>query len=78
MHPRNFPGEVREAVMEIFLQEGRYCPGVPAMGRKRHKVTNERVEFDHIFPDAKGGSTSKFNIQVLCEDCNRAKRDHAL
>jgi HNH endonuclease len=70
-HPRNFRGEIREAVMEIFLQECPYCPGVPTKGRKRHKVTNEFVEFDHIFPHAKGGSNSKFNIQVLCAECNK-------
>lgn len=77
-HPRNFPGEIRELALEHFIRNGRICRGVPALGRKAHKVTKERIEFDHILPDAKGGSRSELNIQVLCEECNRLKRAHAL
>jgi 5-methylcytosine-specific restriction endonuclease McrA len=33
----------------------------------------ERLEFDHIVPVAKGGSSTERNIQLLCEACNRAK-----
>ena len=35
--------------------------------------SNERLEFDHVIPIAKGGSTTERNIQLLCEPCNRAK-----
>ena len=51
-HPRNFSGEVREAALQAFLRGGSFCRGV---GRKRHKVTTERIEFDHILPYSKGG-----------------------
>ena len=35
--------------------------------------SNERIEFDHVIPLAKGGSNTERNIRVLCEKCNRAK-----
>jgi hypothetical protein len=33
----------------------------------------EKLEFDHIIPVAKGGSSTERNVQLLCEQCNRAK-----
>lgn len=33
----------------------------------------EKLEFDHIIPVVKGGSSTERNIQLLCEQCNRAK-----
>ena len=37
--------------------------------------SNEKLEFDHIIPVVKGGSSTYRNIQLLCEPCNRKKRD---
>lgn len=34
---------------------------------------NERLEFDHIIPVAKGGGNTERNVQLLCESCNRQK-----
>jgi hypothetical protein len=33
----------------------------------------ERLEFDHVIPVDKGGSSTARNIQLLCETCNRQK-----
>ncbi len=35
--------------------------------------SQEKIEFDHIVPVAKGGSNTSRNIQLLCEKCNRSK-----
>jgi 5-methylcytosine-specific restriction endonuclease McrA len=33
------------------------------------------LEIDHIVPVAKGGKTEMENLQTLCKECNRGKRD---
>jgi Holliday junction DNA helicase RuvB len=35
--------------------------------------SQEKLEYDHIIPLAKGGSNTTRNIQLLCENCNRSK-----
>ena len=37
--------------------------------------SQERLEFDHIIPVSRGGSSTERNIQLLCETHNRQKRD---
>jgi len=33
------------------------------------------LEIDHVIPVSQGGKTIKQNLQTLCFDCNRGKRD---
>lgn len=40
----------------------------------KHLLDNE-VEFDHIIPLSKGGSSEEHNIRLTCFDCNRDKSD---
>jgi len=36
---------------------------------------DDEVEFDHIIPIAKGGSSEEHNIRLTCFTCNRDKSD---
>ena len=40
----------------------------------KHLQDNE-VEFDHIIPLAKGGSSDEHNIRLTCHECNADKSD---
>lgn len=35
--------------------------------------SRENLEYDHIVPVSRGGSNTARNVELLCEDCNRAK-----
>lgn len=38
-------------------------------------LKDDEVEFDHIIPISKGGSSEEHNIRLTCFDCNRDKHD---
>ena len=38
-------------------------------------LKDDEIEFDHIIPIAKGGSTEEHNLRLTCYDCNRDKSD---
>lgn len=38
-------------------------------------LRDDEVEFDHIIPVAKGGSSEEHNIRLTCFGCNRSKSD---
>lgn len=42
-------------------------------GRCANCGSRENLEYDHIVPVSKGGSNTARNIELLCQDCNRAK-----
>ncbi len=38
-----------------------------------HILRDNEIEFDHIIPVSKGGSSEEHNVRVTCLDCNRNK-----
>ncbi|GJL53946.1 MAG: hypothetical protein NPIRA02_10780 [Nitrospirales bacterium] len=54
--------ELKQKVWENFQGKCAYCESL------------ERIEYDHIIPVSKGGSSEIDNLQLLCRPCNRKKR----
>ncbi len=58
------PEEIRIAV---WIRDGGKCARCSS---------RENLEYDHIVPIARGGSDTLRNVELLCEECNRAKSDN--
>lgn len=58
---------------QVFKRDG-YCCQICGRSARNGAV----LEVDHIHPRAKGGSNDPDNLQTLCWDCNRGKRDEVL
>jgi 5-methylcytosine-specific restriction endonuclease McrA len=41
----------------------------------KKKLRDDEVEFDHIIPVSKGGSSEEHNLRLTCFKCNRDKSD---
>jgi len=63
---RYIPFEIK---MRVVRRDNYTCQ---ACGK--HLKDNE-VEFDHMIPLSKGGSTEEHNIRLTCYNCNREKTD---
>jgi Holliday junction DNA helicase RuvB len=44
-------------------------------GKCKKCGSRKNLEYDHIIPVAEGGSNTARNLELLCQDCNRAKSD---
>ena len=40
-------------------------------------LKDDEIEFDHIIPFSRGGSSEEHNIRLICPDCNRHKSNRA-
>lgn len=66
-------GKVRVSVRwMVFKRDGRRCV---VCGRGPADDARVKLEVDHIVPVARGGRDDAANLQTLCRDCNRGKRD---
>lgn len=72
LYPRSNMNEGRQSISDevkifVWQRDGGKC--VKCGG-------HENLEYDHIIPISKGGSNTERNIQLLCEKCNRSKKDN--
>ncbi|MDD5415415.1 MAG: HNH endonuclease [Candidatus Daviesbacteria bacterium] len=63
---RNIPRHVMLRVVRRDNNQCQLCGKV---------LKDNEIEFDHMIPVSKGGSSEENNIQVTCYDCNRDKSD---
>lgn len=54
-----------------------YCPfvGLLTWFRGRRWVQSSTLEFDHVLPESKGGTSDPENLVLACRKCNRSKKD---
>ncbi|MGQ8871155.1 HNH endonuclease [Paenibacillus sp. TSA_86.1] len=64
---RNIQRPVQFRVMKRDNQICRVCG---------QAVKDEDIEFDHIIPFSKGGSSDEHNIRLLCSTCNKKKSNN--
>jgi len=67
--PRNISRTIPRSVQfRVLKRENQICSvcGSP--------VQDKDVEFDHIIPWSKGGSSDESNVRLLCRPCNRKRR----
>jgi len=65
----------RASRREIIPEDVRMFVWQRDQGRCVQCTSKENLEFDHIIPVSKGGANTARNIQLLCERCNRTKKD---
>jgi hypothetical protein len=62
-------GTTREPIAEAVRQ----AVWTRDRGKCRRCGSNRGIEYDHVIPVSRGGSSGVNNIQILCMPCNRAK-----
>lgn len=62
-----------------------YCPATGELwwpltytGKVGGHMVASGFEFDHVYPESKGGSSDPENLVIACRACNRAKKDKVL
>ena len=61
------------ATREPIPEQVRYAVWRRDEGRCVQCGSQENLEFDHMIPVSRGGANSERNLQLLCQNCNRAK-----
>ena len=57
----------RDVMLKVVRRDGQICQ------RCYQPVPDDQVEFDHVIPFSKGGTTTPENLKLCCRSCNRKK-----
>jgi len=68
----------REPRRESIPEEVRIAVWRRDGGKCARCGSREKLEYDHIIPVSRGGSNTVRNIELLCESCNRKKKDNII
>jgi len=66
----------KEGQREVIPEEVRIAVWRRDEGKCVKCGSKAKLEYDHIIPISKGGSNTVRNIELLCEKCNREKKDN--
>jgi 5-methylcytosine-specific restriction endonuclease McrA len=70
--PRHIPANVKRAV---YVRDGGRCTFVGDHGHRCE--TRDLLQFDHIIPEAKGGTSTEDNLRLRCRSHNQLEADRA-
>jgi HNH endonuclease len=57
----------REIILRVVRRDNNQCQSCARV------LKDNEIEFDHVIPVSKGGSSEEHNLRVACFDCNRSK-----
>ena len=66
-HSRTIP---RDIMIKVIRRDGQVCQKCGEL------VPDDEVEFDHIIPYSKGGTSTEDNLRVVHKECNRKKSNN--
>lgn len=72
------PGSTTKAVCAYCGATGSIWWPLTYRNRVGAHMVLRGLEFDHVFPESKGGLTNAENIVLACRSCNRSKKDKVL
>lgn len=58
---------------ENYFKENKGLMGKYRCVRCGKWYPKSKIDVDHIIPKSKGGSDKAFNLQAMCQHCNRSK-----
>lgn len=72
------PGQSSPIECTYCMAEGELWWPLTYTGKVGGHMIAKGFEFDHVYPESKGGSSEPDNLVIACRACNRAKKDKVL